>query len=152
MAPYNDLEATRGIVESHADDLAAIIVEPIQRIISPAEGFLEGLRELCDEHGVVLIFDEVVTGFRLGIGGAQEFYGVTPDLVALGKALSGGMSIAALAGKKAIMEYLDPNSGKGQFAFHCGTLNGNILSVEAAHTCLDILIEEEGLEHLCKIL
>ena len=140
VAPYNDLEATRGIVESHADDLAAIIVEPIQRIISPAEGFLEGLRELCDEHGVVLIFDEVVTGFRYGLGGAQGHFGVMPDLCTLGKIVGGGTPLGAIAGAESIMWRCDPTlKGGDEYVYQNGTLNGNPLSTAIALATLDEL-------------
>ena len=90
VSPYNDLETVRKIVEENRDDLAAIIVEPLQRIIMPTEGFLQGLRKLCDDNDIVLIFDEVVTGFRLGLGGAQEYFGVLPDIASYGKIVGGG--------------------------------------------------------------
>ena len=90
VAPFNDLEVVAGLVREHKDELAGVIVEPFQRIIPPAPGFLEGLRRITAENGVVLIFDEVVTGFRLAYGGAQEYYGVVPDLCTLGKVIGGG--------------------------------------------------------------
>ncbi len=151
VLPFNDTKALTELLKANADKFAAVICEPFQRMIAPLPGFLETLREMCDKTGTVLIFDEVVTGFRLAPGGAQEFYGVLPDLVTLGKALSGGMSIAALCGKRNLMQYFDPQYGRDNFAFHCGTLNGNALAVEAAHTCLDLLIEEGGIHHLTSI-
>src|SRR6266853_338273 len=90
IAPYNDLATVEGIVATHADELAAVIVEPFQRLIPPQPGFLQGLREITRRHGVLLVFDEVVTGFRLAYGGAQEYYGVAPDLAAIGKIVGGG--------------------------------------------------------------
>ena len=89
------------------DKIAGLIIEPLQRIIPPEPGFLEGVRALCDRYGIVLIFDEVVTGFRLSYGGAQEVYGVTPDLCTLGKIIGGGFPLAAVAGSKAIMDHFD---------------------------------------------
>lgn len=151
VMPFNDLESVEQIVRESPERYAAIICEPFQRMVAPDEGFLEGLRSLCDETGTILIFDEIVTGFRLAIGGAQEFYGVTPDLAAIGKALSAGLPFAALIGKKKLLEHLDPASRKEQFSFHCGTLNAYLLGVEAAHTCLDILINDEGINYLGEI-
>jgi len=98
-APFNDLATTGRIISEHASELAAVIVEPLHRCIAPVIGFLAGLRTATQRHGVVLIFDEVVTGFRLALGGAQEYYGVTPDLVAYGKALGGGFPIGAYGGQ-----------------------------------------------------
>lgn len=99
IAPFNDLVAVEALIRAHHDELAAVIIEPLQRIISPAPGFLEGLRRITAEYGIVLIFDEVVTGFRFAYGGAQEYYGVTPDLCTLGKVLGGGFPLAAIAGR-----------------------------------------------------
>jgi glutamate-1-semialdehyde 2,1-aminomutase len=107
VAPYNDPDATREIAAVGADDLAAIIVEPQQRGIPPVEGFLPALRRIADEHGAVLVFDEVVTGFRLAYGGAQAYYGVEPDLTAYGKIVGGGFPLAAVAGRAAILDRAD---------------------------------------------
>lgn len=140
IAPYNDLAATRSIVEANADDLAAIIVEPIQRIISPEPDFLPGLRALADEFGVVLIFDEVVTGFRYGLSGAQGHFGVMPDLCTLGKIIGGGTPLGAIAGRDAIMALCDPNTkGSPDYVYQNGTLNGNPLSCAIALATLDEL-------------
>jgi glutamate-1-semialdehyde 2,1-aminomutase len=126
VAPFNDLEAIRRIVEANRDDLAAIIIEPVQRIIFPADGFLEGLRKLCSENDVLLIFDEVVTGFRLAYGGAQEYFGVLPDLASYGKIVGGGAPMACIAGKAEIIEQCNPvNRGKPDYAYVNGTLHGN---------------------------
>jgi len=133
LARYNDLDCVREIARSHKDELAAIIVEPIQRIISPQPGFLEGLRQIADEVGCVLIFDEVVTGWRLALGGAQEHFGVTPDLSTFGKVLGGGLPVGGIGGKAEIMDLCDPtNKGQAGFVYQNGTLNGNPLGMAAA--------------------
>ena len=103
VAPYNDLAATEQILDDHGADLAAVIVEPLHRCIPPVDGFLQGLRDAVSRQGIVLVFDEVVTGFRLALGGAQEYYGVSPDLVAYGKVLGGGFPIGAYGGRAEIM-------------------------------------------------
>ncbi|MBB4363135.1 glutamate-1-semialdehyde 2,1-aminomutase [Bradyrhizobium sp. CIR18] len=142
IAPYNDIERTRQIVEPIAGEIAAIIVEPVQRAFMPASGFLEGLRALADNIGALLVFDEVVTGFRLALGGAQEYFGVTPDLCALGKALGGGTPLAALAGRADVLEVVATDRlNDGRSAFVSGTLNGNPLCCAAGLATL-ALIEE----------
>jgi glutamate-1-semialdehyde 2,1-aminomutase len=130
---------------------AAVICEPAQRTLVPLPGFLETVREECDRSETVLIFDEVVTGFRVAPGGAQEKYGVTPDLTALGKALSGGLPLSAIVGKKWLMDHLTPGSDPKTFSFHCGTYNGHPLAIECSHTTIDILLREGGLEHLASL-
>ena len=133
VAPFNDLEAASTIVAAHAHELAAVIVEPIQRIISPLPGFLEGLRAVTAAHGVPLIFDEVVTGFRLALGGAQEHFGVVPDLCALGKIVGGGTPVGAVAGRAEILDQCDPrHKGEAGFVYQNGTLNGNPLGAAVA--------------------
>lgn len=133
VAPYNDIETARGLIEQHAKDLAAVIVEPVQRAIGPKPGFLEGLREATRKNGVLLIFDEVVTGFRLAYGGAQEYFGVTPDLAAYGKAIATGYPLAAVAGRREIMTLADPaRRGKSDYVYVTGTLSGNPLCCAAA--------------------
>ncbi|MBT5048487.1 MAG: aminotransferase class III-fold pyridoxal phosphate-dependent enzyme [Rhodospirillaceae bacterium] len=132
VAPYNDLETVRKIVEEHRDDLAAIIVEPVQRIIFPKDGYLEGLRKICDDNDVLMIFDEVVTGFRLAYGGAQEYFGVTPDLASYGKIAGGGGPVGCVASKNEIMEQCNPvNRGKDNYAYINGTLHGNPIGCAA---------------------
>ena len=132
VAPFNDLETAAGLIERHRADLAAVIVEPLQRMIRPRPGFLEGLREVTRRHGIVLIFDEIVTGFRLAWGGAQERYGVTPDLATLGKTISGGTPLAAICGRKEIMEVADARRrGRKPYTFVSGTFNGNPLGAAA---------------------
>lgn len=148
VLPFNDIGAIRETLRDRPDRFAAVICEPHQRALPPLPGFLEALREECDRTGTVLIFDEIVTGFRLAPGGGQELYGVVPDLTTLGKAMTGGMPMSALVGKRNLMEYLDPASSPEKFAFQCGTYNGYYLAAECAHTTLDILVEEGGLARL----
>lgn len=145
IAPYNDLDAVEKLVEPVADSLAAIIVEPVQRSILPAAGFLEGLRAICDRVGALLVFDEVVTGFRLALGGAQEAFGVKPDLCALGKVVGGGLPLAAVAGRRDVIELSAPNRpADGRYVYLSGTLNGNPLSAAAGLATIDVLEEENG--------
>ncbi len=133
VAPYNDLEKLSAIAHEHAADLAGIIVEPVQRIIRPRPGFLEGVRELADELGAVLIFDEVVTGFRLAYGGAQEYYGVRADLAAFGKIIGAGGPIAAVIGKAALIDQAHPGRiGTPGYVYVSGTLHGNPLAAAAS--------------------
>lgn len=145
IAPYNDLAATRAIIEPMADEIAAILVEPVQRSTLPESGFLEGLRALASEIGAMLVFDEVVSGFRLALGGAQEAFGVVPDLCALGKVLGGGTPLAAVAGRADVLELTDPHrSDDGRSVFMSGTLNGNPLGCAAGLATLAVLEEEDG--------
>ncbi len=132
VAPYNDLGTVEGIVAAHADELAAVIVEPFQRLVPPQPGFLQGLREITRRHGVLLVFDEVVTGFRLAYGGAQQYYGVVPDLAAVGKIVGGGFPLAAVCGAEELMRPFDPQQdGHGDFISQSGTLNGNPIAAVA---------------------
>jgi glutamate-1-semialdehyde 2,1-aminomutase len=132
IAPYNDLATVEGIVATHADELAAVIIEPFQRLIPPQPGFLSGLREITRRHGVLLIFDEVVTGFRLAYGGAQQYYGVTPDIACVGKIVGGGFPLAAVCASADLMQPFDPGQdGKGDFISQSGTLNGNPIAAAA---------------------
>jgi glutamate-1-semialdehyde 2,1-aminomutase len=140
VAPFNDLAMVTSLVREHKDELAGIIVEPFQRLIPPAPGFLEGLRKLTAEHGIVLIFDEVVTGFRFGYGGAQAHYGVTPDLCTLGKVIGGGFPLAAIAGRDDIMAHFDKAAvGDDAFLMQVGTLSGNPVAAAAGLATLEIL-------------
>ena len=140
IAPFNDADFMRQLIAEYADQIAAVIVEPLQRLIPPAPGFLEALREETEKHGIVLIFDEVVTGFRLAYGGAQEKYGVTPDLCTLGKVIGGGFPLAAIAGKEPIMAHFDKAKvGKEGFTFQVGTLSGNPVAAAAGLKTLEIL-------------
>jgi len=137
---FNDIDGVRETFKEIGDQVAAIIVEPVagnMNCIPPAPGFLEGLREVCDEHGSVLIFDEVMTGFRVSLGGAQGFYGVTPDLTALGKVIGGGLPVGAFGGKREIMEYISPLGP----VYQAGTLSGNPLAMTAGLTTLNAISE-----------
>jgi len=152
VAPFNDLEATREIVLQARDRLAAIIVEPFHRCLSPLPGFLSGLRHLCDETGVLLIFDEVVTGFRLAYGGAQEYYGVIPDLVAYGKALGGGYPIGAFGGRHELMQQVrEDQLGQPGYVWTASTLGGNPVSCAAAQAALIVLAREGIYERLHRL-
>jgi glutamate-1-semialdehyde 2,1-aminomutase len=140
VAPFNDLETVAGLVREHRQDLAAIIVEPVQRLIPPEPGFLEGLRKLTAENGLLLIFDEVVTGFRFAYGGAQEYFGVVPDICTLGKAIGGGFPLAAIAGRADIMAHFDKGAvAEDEFMMQVGTLSGNPIAAAAGLKTLEIL-------------
>jgi glutamate-1-semialdehyde 2,1-aminomutase len=133
VAPYNDLRATTAILEAHRGDVAAIIVEPLHRCTPPRPGFLAGLRELASELGVLLIFDETVTGFRLAYGGAQEYYGVRPDLATYGKALGGGYPIGAVAGRGDVLDLVrEDRLGEDRYVWFASSIGGNPVSAAAA--------------------
>jgi len=140
-ATYNDLAETRALVAANKGEIACIILEPIagnMGCVAPKPGFLEGLRQLCNEEGIILIIDEVMTGFRVAYGGAQERYGVRGDLVCLGKIIGGGLPVGAFGGKREIMEKLSPEGG----VYQAGTLSGNPLAMSAGITTLNLLKEE----------
>ena len=140
VAPYNDLEAVKSLVAQHKDELAGIIVEPFQRLLPPKPGFLEGLRKVTQDAGIALIFDEVVTGFRFAYGGAQSYYGVTPDLCTLGKVIGGGFPLAAIAGRDDIMKHFDKSAvAEDEFTVQIGTLSGNPVASVAGLKTLEIL-------------
>ncbi len=129
-AEFNNIESVKAFFEQYPDEISSIIVEPIagnMNCIPPVEGFLEGLRELCDQYGAVLIFDEVMTGFRMGIDGAQGYYGLSPDLTCLGKVIGGGMPVGAFGGKKEIMQHMAPIGP----VYQAGTLSGNPIAMAA---------------------
>jgi glutamate-1-semialdehyde 2,1-aminomutase len=137
-ARYNDLTSVRTIMEQNKYQIAAIIVEPIignMGCIPPIDGFLQGLRSLCDEFKALLIFDEVITGFRVALGGAQELYGVRPDLTTLGKIIGGGLPVGAYGGKKEIMQMIAPSGP----VYQAGTLSGNPIAMTAGLKMLQIL-------------
>lgn len=137
VAPFNDIATTTAIIERHHDALAAVIVEPLQRTIPPAPGFLAELRRITAHYGIVLVFDEVVTGFRLALGGAQEHYGVTPDLCALGKSISGGFPLGVVCGRQDILALADPERReRGDSVLLTGTYSGNPISAAAALACV----------------
>ncbi|MEM8699141.1 MAG: aminotransferase class III-fold pyridoxal phosphate-dependent enzyme [Pseudomonadota bacterium] len=152
IAPFNDAEFARGLIAEHGHEIAAVIVEPLQRLIPPAPGFLETLREETAKSGIVLIFDEVVTGFRFAYGGAQEAYGVVPDLCTLGKIIGGGLPLAAIAGRAEIMAHFDKAlAGPDGFCFQIGTLSGNPLAAVAGLKTLEILRRTGTFERLREI-
>ena len=140
VLPWNDLELVEKLVKKHSGELAAILTEPVMcnsGCIPPEPGFLQGLRDLCDRHEILLIFDEVITGFRLGLGGAQAHFGVTPDLAIFGKAMASGYPISVLAGKRSVMQLIA--DGK---VIHAGTMNAGNPSVAAAVATIEVLEHE----------
>jgi glutamate-1-semialdehyde 2,1-aminomutase len=140
IAPFNDADAVADLVREHRDEIAGVIVEPFQRIIPPAPGFLSALRKITADNGVPLIFDEVVTGFRLAYGGAQEYYGVVPDLCTLGKVIGGGFPLAAIAGRAEIMAHFDKDKvGDDNYLVQIGTLSGNPVAAAAGLATMAIL-------------
>ena len=143
VTPYNDLEAARAAFEAHPGAIAAVIVEPVagnMGLVEPGAGFLQGLRALCDAHRALLIFDEVITGFRVGRGGAQAHYGVTPDITALGKIIGGGLPVGAYGGARGLMERMAPVGP----VYQAGTLSGNPLAMASGIATLDALANIEG--------
>lgn len=139
IAPFNDIQAVAELLATN-DDIAAVIVEPLQRIIPAEPGFLQGLRALCDKHDVLLIFDEIVTGFRLAYGGAQERYGVIPDICTLGKIIGGGFPLAALGASSDIMAHFDKaRVGADKWLMQLGTLSGNPVASVAGRKTMEIL-------------
>jgi glutamate-1-semialdehyde 2,1-aminomutase len=140
VAPFNDIETTAAIIEAHADELACVIVEPLHRTIPPRDGFLDALRRVTSDHAIPLIFDEVVTGFRLSFGGAQAFYGVTPDLCALGKTISGGHPLGVVCGRKEIMSHASPERMvSGGYVRLTGTFSSNPVSCAVALAVIEEL-------------
>ena len=152
LLPFNDLEGTESLLRKEGKQVAAVYVEPVQGAggVVPAErDFLRGLRELCDEVGALLVFDEVMTGFRLGYSGGQGFYGVTPDVTILGKIIGGGFPIGAFGSRREIMEKLDPRGKKPRdTSFHGGTFTGNPVSCVAGTATLDVLRRGSVYEHI----
>ena len=140
VAPYNDADFVVKLIEAQHDEIGGVIVEPFQRLIPPVPGFLEALREVTARFGIPLIFDEVVTGFRFAYGGAQSYYGVTPDLCTLGKIVGGGFPLSALAGRADIMAHFDKAKvGEEGFLMQVGTLSGNPVASVAGLATLDVL-------------
>lgn len=149
VAPYNDLAMVESLVKEHKGEIAAILAEPFQRLIPPKPGFLEGLRRITEENDILLIFDEVVTGFRFGYGGAQEYYGVIPDICTMGKAIGGGFPLAALGGKAEIMANFDKAAvGEDKFMAQIGTLSGNPVAAAAGRKTLEILKRPDSFKTL----
>jgi glutamate-1-semialdehyde 2,1-aminomutase len=152
--PYNDLEAAQTLFAAHGDDIAGLIIEPVagnMNCVPPVPGYLEGLRKLCSEHGAVLIFDEVMTGFRVAAGGAQARYGVTPDLTTFGKIIGGGMPVGAYGGKRELMQQVAPTGP----IYQAGTLSGNPVAMAAGLAMLELVREpgfHDALEAKCATL
>ncbi len=147
--PFNDIDALKRVIDEVGDDVAAVIMEPVMAnagLIIPEDGYLEKVRELTAEKGIVLIFDEVITGFRLSLGGAQEYFGITPDLSCFGKIIGGGLPVGAFGGKKEIMDYLAPEGP----VYQAGTLSGNPLAMVAGIATLKELQKEGVYESLRK--
>ena len=145
--PYNDLEAVLDCLAARGEEVAAIIVEPVagnMNCIPPVEGYLEGLRSACDEHGCLLIFDEVMTGFRVALKGAQGLYGITPDLSTFGKVIGGGMPVGAFGGKREFMEMVAPSGP----VYQAGTLSGNPVAMAAGLANLDLISRDGFFEEL----
>ncbi|MDE1232015.1 glutamate-1-semialdehyde 2,1-aminomutase [Vibrio aestuarianus] len=140
-ATFNDLDSVRELFAANKGEIACIIVEPVagnMNCIPPVEGFHEGLREICDQEGALLIFDEVMTGFRVALGGAQAYYNIKPDLTTLGKVIGGGMPVGAFGGRKDVMQYIAPTGP----VYQAGTLSGNPVAMAAGYACLSLLKEE----------
>ena len=148
-AVYNDLDSVQTLVRQYAGGIACLIVEPIagnMGVVLPEKGFLEGLKKICDEHGILLLFDEVISGFRAAYGGAQELYGVKPDLTCLGKIIGGGLPVGAFGGREKIMEGMAPLGG----VYQAGTLSGNPLAMTAGIETLNILKSKQIYQDLEK--
>lgn len=140
ISPFNDSETFDALMDEYADQIAAVIVEPLQRVIPPAPGFLAHLRERCTHHNVLLVFDEIVTGFRLAYGGAQEAYGVVPDICTLGKIIGGGFALAAVGASNDIMKHFDKDIvGADKWLMQLGTLSGNPIAAVAGLKTMEVL-------------
>lgn len=147
VVPYNDLEAAEAVLEAHGSRVAAFLVEPVagnMGCVAPKEGYLTGLRKLCDDAGALLVFDEVITGYRVSVGGAQGYYGVRPDLTCLGKIIGGGMPVGAYGGRADVMDQLSPAGP----VYQAGTLSGNPLAMAAGLATLEALHEPGVYEKL----
>ena len=139
IARYNDLESVQRLFDQYGEKIAALIVEPVAAnmgVVPPEEGFLQGLRDITKQYGTVLIFDEVITGFRLALGGAQDYYGVTPDMTTFGKIVGGGMPMAVYGGRREIMDCISPTGP----VYQAGTLSGNPVAVAAGTAMLKLLM------------
>ena len=152
VTPFNETAAAVATIERHAHELAAVIVEPLQRVLRPEPGFLEAVREATRRHGIVLVFDEIVTGFRIAWGGAQQAYGVVPDLACYGKAISGGFPLAAIAGRRDVMGVLDARARpRAEVVWATNTLNGNPVCATAGLAALGVLREPGTYERLARV-
>lgn len=148
-ARFNDLESVKALFEANKGEIACIIVEPVagnMNCIPPVEGFHEGLRQICDEEDALLIFDEVMTGFRVAQGGAQAYYNIKPDLTTLGKVIGGGMPVGAFGGRKEVMQHIAPTGP----VYQAGTLSGNPIAMAAGYACLTLLSEEGNEKRLAQ--
>ena len=149
VLPFNDLDAVERLFETRGEEISSIFVEPVvgnSGLILPVEGFLEGLRAITERHGALLVFDEVMTGFRVAAGGAQERYGIEPDLTTLGKVIGGGLPVGAFGGRRDLMERMAPAGP----VYQAGTLSGNPLATAAGNAQLRYLVEEDPFEHLAQ--
>ena len=147
VIPYNDMDAAGAAFQMHKGEIAAVLVEPVAAnmgVVPPVDGYLRRLRELCDRNGALLIFDEVITGFRLGLGGAQELFGVNADITCLGKIIGGGLPAAALGGRADIMDMLAPIGP----VYQAGTLSGNPIATAAANATLEVLAKDDCYQKL----
>ncbi len=152
VSPFNETARAVEMIERHAKELAAVIVEPLQRVLLPEPGFLEALREVTRRHGIVLVFDEIVTGFRIAWGGAQERYGVIPDMACYGKAVSGGFPLAAVVGREEFMSVLDARKRpRGTVVWATHTLNGNPICSIAGCAALEVLSQSGTYEHFHRV-
>ena len=152
VTPFNETARAVEMIERHAKELAAVIVEPLQRVLLPEPGFLEAVRDVTKKHGIVLIFDEIVTGFRIAWGGAQEKYGVVPDLACYGKAVSGGFPLAAIAGNGDVMSVLDARKRpRAEVVWATNTLNGNPVCAAAGCAALDVLAKPGVYDQLRRV-
>ena len=152
IAPFNDIEVTQSIIEEHKNELGGVIVEPFQRLLPPKPGFLEMLRQVTLEHEIPLIFDEVVTSFRFAFGGAQEFYGITPDICSLGKAVAGGFPLTAVGGREDIMSHFDASAVQAEeWMPQIGTLSGNPIAAVAGLATVKILKKPGTYERMHEI-
>jgi glutamate-1-semialdehyde 2,1-aminomutase len=148
VLPWNDLEAVRGALEDEGDHIAAVLMEPMMLnagAIAPRPGYLEGVRDLCRRHGALLVYDEVITGFRLALGGAAARFGAIPDLAVYGKAMGSGWPVAALAGRRELMELL------GEGVNHSGTFNANVMAMAATLATLRLLRETPPYDHIAQV-
>ena len=147
---YNNIDSVKQAFAQYPNDIACLIIEPVagnMNCVPPKAGFLQALRELCDQYGTVFIIDEVMTGFRVALGGAQQYYGVTPDLTTLGKIIGGGMPVGAFGGKKEIMQYIAPTGP----VYQAGTLSGNPIAMAAGLACLNELKKAGNEQRLAKL-
>jgi len=152
VAPFNDADAVESLIKEHPGEIAAVFMEPLQRLIPPQPGFLEAMRELTRAHDILLVFDEVVTGFRLAYGGAQEHYGVVPDLCTMGKAIGGGFPLSAVAGREEVMAVFDSaRAPEGRHVPLVGTLSGNPVAAAAGLATLEVLREPGTYERYFEI-